>query len=356
MKCLFHIGTEKTGSSYLQKLSAKNRPHLEHHGVFFPHAGRDEKRLQEGTISPGNARELAELITAGEWPGVGSWLSERVAAARARDCSSLLLSHELLFVAMARPDATRRLQQAMTAAGATALPSALLVVRDPASHALSLYKHRAKDGRIGDIESWLGTSYRTPEDIQAFLEVEASGRVELTLRRYKKDAAVMERMFFDEWLEIPAPPVRIETTVNPSLSLSELRALRHLAARCPLDVPRFYSQLLKVPRSKKASDAEMEDYASSVCAAHVARFPELWDALAERLAEDGGLQRPSVVDPAPAQPEVLHFTDAQLLAWASAHAECSVASYGVRALGDRLRRLGGMIKAPISARWERRGP
>ena len=55
MNLYLHIGTEKTGSSHLQSLSAINRDLLKKSGIWFPEAEKRDNMLLSGDISAGNA-------------------------------------------------------------------------------------------------------------------------------------------------------------------------------------------------------------------------------------------------------------------------------------------------------------
>ena len=62
MKLYLHIGTEKTGSSHLQSLSAINSNVLQQNGIWFPFEGKSNKSLIKGEISAGNAQSLTNAL------------------------------------------------------------------------------------------------------------------------------------------------------------------------------------------------------------------------------------------------------------------------------------------------------
>lgn len=247
--------------------------------------------IQKGTVSPGNAQELAGYIRDLEWAKVSSWLMARVEEAQKKGCAGLLLSNELLFAALSGAGAIDQFQTAAAKAGIKE-SSGLLMIRDPIEQALSLYKHRAKSGSAGEIEEWLARGYFLPKQLSEFLGQIEQSNIQLHLRRYNKESESIEAMFFHDWLGVETLPIRIENLVNPSLSLSELAVIRHVVATRPEDQPAFYSRFLAVPRAKKALDSDIEKLAAMKVESYLTRFSDVWQALNERLSSDGGIVIP----------------------------------------------------------------
>jgi len=317
MKLRLHVGTEKTGSSYLQKLCGKNRAFLQEHGIWFPDAGRFERQLQKGSISPGNASDLARFLEDSDWATASSWLAKRIREARDRDCKKLLLSSELLFAALSNEGAIRTLEGVVGDAGVSEV-SCLLLVRDPVDHALSLYKHRAKGGKSGAIERWIDTGYSLPKQLAEFLRGIDCSTIRLQLRKYEKASELIEKIFFNDWLKVDPPPNLVENLVNPSLSLSELAVIRHITSVRPKDQPAFYSSFLSVPVADKADDVGLKNTAFATVEKYLYRYNEFWRKLDARLAADGGLKLPQERDIAVVAPQY-EFSEAQLRALTRAH-------------------------------------
>lgn len=338
MKICLHVGTEKTGSSFLQKLCGTHREFLAGQGVFFPDAGRDEERLIGGSISPGNARELAQLIEHEQWEATDKWLAERANQAVAKGADQLLLSHELLFAALSSRAAIKRLEEAARRIGVGEV-GALLMVRDPVEQAISLYKHRAKSGRVGDLSTWLTAHYRVPGDIKAFLSAVEAGETLLRVRKYEKDTARLTDAFFCDWLGVTPPPVETDTSVNPSLTLSELRLIRQLASTRPDAVPLFYANLLAVPRAQKADEPHLEAAARREVAEHLARYADVWSDLDARLESDGGLDVAQAGEHREEATGPFCFSEAQLAAMARSHEVALSPTQQARVLGRSLRGL-----------------
>ena len=345
MKLLIHVGTEKTGSSYLQKLCGRNREFLQKNGIWFPSAGKDEKMLQQHTISPGNAQELVEIIGDMDWAKVSSWIASRVEEAQKRECADLLLSNEILFAALASAGAVSQFQSAATKAGIDE-SSSLLMIRDPIDQALSLYKHRAKCGTAGEIEKWLATGYFLPKQVSDFLGQIDDSDVQLHMRKYSKQTESILGMFFHDWLEVETPPNQIEERVNPSLSLSELEVIRHVVVSRPADQPAFYSKFLAVPQAEKALDTDIEKFAAMKVERFLIRFDDVWNALNERLSTDGGIKLPRARDFDQVDDVDYAFSEAQIRAWSEAHSE----TFGIRYwFSSRIRpRIGKLIQRILS--------
>ena len=343
MKLQIHIGTEKTGSSYLQKLCGRNRQYLKDCGIWFPDAGKHEKRLQEGTISSGNAAQLTEHIRDSDWPEVSNWIMTRADEAEKCGCSILLLSNELLFAAMSKVGALAQVQIAAEQAGISE-STFLLVIRDPIEQALSLYKHRAKNGTISNVQEWLQYGYSLPRDLQGFLGEAEESNISLHLRKYKKQSGSIEQLFFHDWLEIDTPPNRIENIVNPSLTLSELEVIRHIASTRPEHRSAFYSSFLAIPREKKARDGALDDSVTAEIERRLCEFNSLWEQLDRQLEADGGLKVPQNRPTEDAGDPQYVFSEAQIDGWIKGHSESSSLLYSAKYwVRSRLRPFIGKI-------------
>lgn len=333
-KIYFHIGTEKTGSSYLQKVCALNRSWLEQSGIYFPSGGRDETLITKGTVSPGNARELAELIEAGEWDKVEDWLEKRIELSRGRSCNSLLLSHELLFACFARKGVIENLLERVRKFGVEQV-SALLFVRDPVDHAISLYKHRGKSGIIGSLREWIRSRYSTAIELADLIDVFDHNLICMNARKYRKDSNYLLAAFFKDWLGIGEPPLLPEGLVNPSLTFSEIELLRKLAKTRPWDVSLFYRKLLAVSPEAKADNDSLEGSARRETGNYLADFEDTWRKLDALLEVDGGLDIPrrSLTDSA--VDESFRFSELQLQAIAESHSEAQNARFKLTVFFDK---------------------
>ncbi|WP_244930769.1 hypothetical protein [Nocardioides sp. W7] len=98
-RVLLHVGTPKTGTSYLQDVLFRNRPTLAEHGILYPAERFDEHFLA--------ALDLMRLPWGGlEVQAVGAW--DRLAAAVREHDGTAVVSHEILATA-SRSQADRAL-------------------------------------------------------------------------------------------------------------------------------------------------------------------------------------------------------------------------------------------------------
>jgi hypothetical protein len=317
-----HIGTEKTGSSFLQKVCAHNRERLGRRGIWFPNAGKYESMLMSGTVSPGNAYVMLQYILCGDWDSVAKWMSSKTSEAKRNNCGRLLLSNEVLFAALSEGDSLSRFLAAARASGIEDV-QVLLLIRDPVDQALSLYKHRAKSGKTPSLSDWVESSYDYPLQIDALLTQVEAAEVKLTTRKYVKDSERMLHMYFEDWLgfedELQVP----EAIVNPSLTLSELRFLHHVAENRRDFVTFFYDELLAVAAPDKARDDDLEAAAREALSKKLSRYGIIWQGLDRRLKGDGGLELPEPgTDVGAEREQTYSLTDAQLKALARANDRC----------------------------------
>jgi len=343
-----HVGTEKTGSSYLQTLCGKNRQFLQENGLWFPDAGKYEKQMQQGTVSPGNGLELGEHIRRNSWAGVTNWIAERVNEAQRRKCKSLLLSYELLFAEMSNEGAVDQFQSAASEAGIGEI-SCLLMIRDPIDQVLSLYKHRAKNGRVDDIEEWIKEGYSLPRQLDDFLGQVDRSSIQIHVRKYTKDTASLIDVFFHDWLGVNDPPIKFQSYLNPSLSLSELAVIRHVVATRPDDQRAFYSKFFALPRDEKADEKDIETATAAKVEDYLCRFDKVWKLLDDRLRKDGGIEVPQLRHDSVEGACHYSFSEAQIQAWSEAHTQSATIRY---AAGTLIHRLGiGKLVRTIMSRF-----
>ena len=349
MKLYMHIGTEKTGSSFLQRVCAINRDWLIQSGFYFPKAGRDEKRLKSGTISPGNARELANLIEIGAWDRVESWLERRITKADSLLCANLLLSHELLFSCLGREGVVDKLENSLQRIGIEQT-SSLLFIRDPVDHAISLYKHRGKNGEIDTVSEWIKNNYSTATELDNFINNVDSNVFSLDIRRYQPRTSTLLRAFLDDWLGLNDPPLLPEGLVNPSLTLSEIELLKYMAKARADDVSLFYRNLLAVPRECKSSNERLEISARQAASNYLAGFESTWRKFDRLLEKDGGLDIPERSSTDSTVDASFSFSTTQLRAIADGYREARSGHYNLMLIFNKYLRppLGKLKRALFS--------
>jgi hypothetical protein len=349
MRCLLHIGTEKTGSSYLQCVLALARDRLLQRGLWFAEgAPFDEKCMKSGRISGGNALRMAEEIGRDEWDSVRVRLNAARDRASDFDASGVVISSELLLRPLSTDGRLSTYVDVLHASGFSEVKF-LLVLRHPADQLLSLYKHRAKVGTAGDLSQWCECGYQVPEELAGFRCQVDSSDVNLTVRRYERSPGKLDRILFEDWLGIPTPQVELPATVNPSLTLSELLLIRQMAKRKTEMVEPLYAALAEIPQDEKARGRAQETYARAIASQTVAAHAEEWAAWNERLPESEKLTVPDAPDAIPACPHELALSERQMLAISELLGKAATPEFIAKLFWrSQLRPALGRIKRTIS--------
>ena len=321
VRLYLHIGTEKTGSSYIQTLCVKGRSYLEANGILFPEGiARHEKRMQAGLVSAGNGFRISEYVRQRQWSAVSCELLNNRLLAEGRDYRAVCLSSELLLPVAAEPGAWEGLFSAAQKAGFSEI-TVLIVLRDPVDQLISLYKHRAKSGTAGKVEEWVRNDYRLPDDLAALRLGAETSRIQLVARGFTREPGGLERIFFADWLGVRTPQVRIGAEVNPSLSLSELELVRQMNDRCPELVPFLHQSLAGVPRKAKIQGLALEAYAHAVAEKSIWESREEWKRWNDVLSDDERLDIPAKSPNVQKRPTEVEFSIRQIEALADFMAE-----------------------------------
>lgn len=312
MDLFLHIGTEKTASSFLQTVAARNRDWLQNKGIFFPHAGKNEKMMQAGKISPGNGKDLYEALKREQYDEVFALLKCCRQAAENLRCGKVLISNENLLEPLANPEIAENFLTLLQRTGMTLAPF-LLMLREPVDQALSLYKHRAKSGDLESLEKWLATGYHLPFYLQGFFEWVDQRGLGLYLAQYQNDSSWLVRGFFETWLGLSDLPAWEETSVNPSLTLSELFLIRGLRQTRPAWVSFLYDSLLDIPKVKKSDDLYLKAGCTDTIRAHLSQFQSVWKEVNRRLPAADQFSLPEIPGKdAGEKNDILSFTPEQM--------------------------------------------
>ena len=284
-----HIGTEKTGSSYVQSVAAQNRVTLTWAGIHFPSAGKRDRQMLRGEISSGNAQSLTIALEENNWSAAEQLLKGWREETRARNCQCLLLSNELLVLTLAKPGRLEQLIKITTTLEIQEV-KAFLFLRDPIDQALSLYKHRSKAGTAPSIEEWPEDHYHYGLGLQRFLQAVKNSSLSLSVRKYRKKG--LEDVFFSDWLGVALKVKQPKQVVNPSLSLSELLLIRQLRQN-DVWLPRFlYERLLSLPKSQKDPEPKLTRYHEAVLAHYLSQFKATWQLCNQYLPDNEKLEIP----------------------------------------------------------------
>jgi len=235
MKLYLHIGHGKTGSSFLQSWLACNAQALRSQaGLHYPERWPGQAqplagRAQRGQFSQGNGFVFDHLLQLGASPQRQRRWQRRLIDAQTR---GLLFSFEgwaKRFAAIL-PDL-----QALMGCWGIEQVELLLLVRDPLEHACSAYSQMVKrHGYCGSLDDWLA-SYRFTQRLLDSLEaIAAAGpALRLTAAHYGRQRGELLPLL-QGWLDLdPRQPWQqpAQTRVNRSLSVEELRLMRHLNHR-----------------------------------------------------------------------------------------------------------------------------
>lgn len=288
MKTLYlHCGIHKTGSSFLQMMFARNRNLLKSHGIHYPKSEREFQMLQ-GEISPGNGVHLARELSKSE-SDISNLLAEDLDMAKEMGLDAVLYSSENLFHTFARNDSIKKLCRASKIAGFGEV-KALVYFRDPVSHILSLYKHRAKNGDHSDFKKWFQTGYETYSLIDSFLQYKETSEIAWSCRKYSPDSKKMISSSFIDWLEIEAPDIPEDDRVNRSLQLSEIQILQMLKEEYPGSESFLREALLSVPMYEKVDNNSLKSDFYRQSAELLKEHKLLIDALNKFMRDDEKLQ------------------------------------------------------------------
>lgn len=209
----------KTGSSFIQSSLAAASDRLREQRIIYPDPGR-LTHAAEGGISSGNGALLVHALKSRAYRRHPSKL-----------CSThhVLFSAEQLFDILLNPDMPRHLDVFAGVRNFSKIKM-LLFIRDPISHAASLYQQQVKrHGFTGAVEAFFAL-YDVPSQVERFLDtfLRAPG-VTLTILNYSANKDhILPR--FSEWLGVHPgtlkhPPV---ARVNRSLTRAELEFQKEL--------------------------------------------------------------------------------------------------------------------------------
>jgi capsular polysaccharide biosynthesis protein len=214
-KLFIHVGSHKTGSSFIQSCLAKNTAILESYDIKYPFF-KTMENAANGFISSGNGRLLLE--------------GKSILSEDSLD-KSLLFSGENLYLYLITPRHLKILSKLQQKFDIQEI-SILLFIRDPIEHASSFYQQEIKrGGATFSIEEYF-ESYDYPIKIEKFLTTAAKIKdVSVHVFNYSvvKDKLIT---IVEQWLGIPenslSPPEI--NNVNRSLTFAELEFQRYLNA------------------------------------------------------------------------------------------------------------------------------
>lgn len=211
---MMHIGSPKTGTSFLQSVLAGSIDVLKSHGIDYP----EPRRLQQtaaGNISSGNAQQFDPFV-------------EQPDLLRDNPAARLLFSAERFFNNLAQEPFQKDFARLLASSGVERV-EILLFIRDPISFTMSSFQQEIKRGHTSQIDlSSHFASLNYPGQVSRVIDFLLTlPNVNLTVRNY----SVVRTTLLEEfaiWLGVPVadmikPPRKV---VNRSMTTSELMLLR----------------------------------------------------------------------------------------------------------------------------------
>lgn len=347
-KLYLHIGTNKTGSSFLQTLFARNRENLARQGFFFP-ISQNEKQMLSGRISPGNGQELTNALFADDKVKIKEILSKAYTEAKNQNCDSVLISNEVLIRSFADENALKTLVEISKGIGYSEI-KCLGFIRDPVSHALSLYRHRAKNGDHLDLSIWLKTDYETMKIFEQFVINMKKFQIDWVFRRYFNDSDKMAQATFVDWLKIEKPAIPKDDSVNTSLAISELAVLQNIKPELNEAVYYLQKEFYKLKNSEKADESKLLSNRKIIIYNYLTQYSKLIEDLNQLMPRDEKLDFKMPLGDNEGQNVQLDeytFTKSQIAAIAKGLNSFHKSNNGFRYIIKEMKAFGRKMKAKL---------
>lgn len=341
MRLFLHIGTEKTGSSFLQTIAARNRGILLEAGIYYPLPKKRRRDLLQGRVSPGNGFKLKRLL-GGSTPGeLKEWLSDLKRLSIQSGATALFLSNEQLLNELASEEKLVKLLESCSDAGICSI-EIMLVLRDPVDQCLSLHRHRAKHGQAAPLDQWLSESFKLPVLLKKLRETFNRTGVPVNVMRYSPDGSVMLEKFFNQWLKVDLGEIEI-ASVNRSLTFSELEVIRSARSLEPKLVPFIFERLDSLDPAEKASDVERERWARAIAQSVVFSEKHVWTIWNDRLPANDQLLLPTGPGESVPEPCDIVLSSAQAAAVLQVVRHAARLSFRAELFAFRVRRFFGRL-------------
>lgn len=261
MKLILHVGLNKTGSSAFQSVLVNVKGDLLSEKVFVPTSPYD-KRMSEGFITPGNGAELARCLASRSRHKLEIILKKYLKEAERKQCEQILLSNEAIIRVFS--DQTIIDNLAIVTEKLFSKVEIVCLHRNIYKHALSLYKHRAKEGGYGSFSNWIDTNYETVEIMSLVSKNEFPRTWTWHNKLYSNDLKEWIVYVFETVLQVKCNfEFELSRRVNPSLSLGELSQLYLWEQKFPEISPILYRQLMENVTHREDSQIELAQFYSS---------------------------------------------------------------------------------------------
>jgi hypothetical protein len=131
----------------------------------------------------------------------------------------------------------------------------LVFFRDPVSHSISTYAHRAQRGRAGVFSEWIENKYETLSVMEGFLHEIDQSKVDWSIRKYISDSDYLIRATFDDWLKVKGASTMKAKRVNESLTLFEIEFISTISSGLSLkQLGEIRKRLREIERKMKPDD------------------------------------------------------------------------------------------------------
>lgn len=284
MKLYIHIGTEKTGSSFIQTLFSRNRSRLVESGIYYPKAmfKNQEYKMHEGEISGGNAYILLYLIDHNLWDKIENWFLHLYDSAKEYNCNKVLLTNEVLIEKFSRPKVFEKIYKIIKSTGFS-LEEMLIILREPVSQAVSLYKHHSKSGIMKPIDIWLKQKYNLVDILMNFYTEIDSIKLKIKQYEYKKDTKYLIDVFLVDWLNVKVKLNIDFNVVNPSLTFSELILLSEIRVHNKYLAKKYYDFMIQVDKEMKTENIDYERYLISKINNYMVDHNNSWKTIGGKM-------------------------------------------------------------------------
>jgi hypothetical protein len=256
MNLKIHIGTNKTGSSFLQSTLLINKELLQKKGVFLPESRWDEEMLV-GRITPGNGHQLAVSLLGPDHLKLRAYLNKIFDKASNANCHTVLLSNEILVRLFADKHLLEILEKEANDAGFKRVHF-LCFLRNFYEHALSLFKHRSKYGSFQDYDYWFETDYETLRVLKAAIETKNVSKSVWQFELYFKQSNKIINAV-EGWLGLEFDSLKhYPKVVNASLTLNQISWFAKLDTNNHISKLDLYKGLMSI-KSKSADNEYLVD-------------------------------------------------------------------------------------------------
>lgn len=240
MRQLFlHIGTNKTGSSFIQTVLTHNKEYLIQEGFYLPDSKFDQMML-DGNITPGNGHNLAKSLHNEDFENIIKELDNHFEEAEKLNLSKVLLSNEVIIRLFANNSILELLDRACKELNISSV-NCLGIIRDLPGHSLSLYRHRAKYGDYANLQKWFQEDYEFLRVTRDFLKNKFHYNWNFILQPYQKSSTFIIDKVLCKFLMITNNQLVIPQNqrINASLSLDQIRLLQWLKRTNPYNAKKL---------------------------------------------------------------------------------------------------------------------